>query len=100
MIKNNPKPKTVVCNHCFSNLAVDSRMQIFLFLKDHGKKTVSEVVQQMSLSQPTISYHLKNMCKDGLLTKQRVGKQIYYDVNQDCPNNNKICMLKQMSFIN
>jgi predicted transcriptional regulator len=75
-------------------------MKIFLFLKDHGKKTVSEVVRQVSLSQPTISYHLKNMCKDGLLTKQRVGKQIYYAVNQNCPHNHQICTFKQMNFTN
>jgi len=92
--------KTFHCNHCFSNLAVDSRMKIFLFLKDNGKKTVSQVVEQTSLSQPTISYHLKTMQEAGLLLKQRAGKEIYYSVNKDCPNNNKICMLKQMDFAN
>ncbi|AKM81198.1 MAG: Transcriptional regulator, arsR family [Candidatus Pacebacteria bacterium GW2011_GWF2_38_9] len=88
------------CNHCFSNLAVDSRMKIFIFLKDNGPKTVSEIVKQTSLSQPTISYHLKSMSEAGLLSKQREGKEIYYKVNKDCPNNKKICMLKQMDFSN
>lgn len=92
--------KDVHCNHCFSNLAVASRMKIFTFLKNNGKKTVSEVVSQTSLKQPTISYHLKNMQEAGLLSKQRIGKEIYYSVNKDCPNNNKICMLKQMDFAN
>lgn len=92
--------KDSYCNHCFSNLAVSSRMKIFLFLKDNGKKTVSEVVSQTSLKQPTISYHLKSMQESGLLSKQRVGKEIYYSVNKDCPKNNKICMLKQMDFTN
>ncbi len=86
------------CSHCFSNLAVDSRMKVFLFLKDSGAKTVSEIVEQTSLSQPTISYHLKNMQEAGLLSKKRVGKEIFYDVNKECPQNNKICMLKQMDF--
>ena len=92
--------KTLTCNHCFSNLAVDSRLQIFLFLRDHGKKTVSEVVQQLSLSQPTISYHLKNMQQAGLLTRQKVGKKIYYAVNKNCPNNHQVCTFKQMDFTN
>jgi len=92
--------KDVHCNHCFINLAVSSRMQIFVFLKKNGKKSVSEIVDQTSLSQPTISYHLKNMEESGLLSKQRIGKEIYYSVNKDCPNNNKICMLKQMDFAN
>lgn len=90
--------KATFCNHCFANLAVDSRMKIFLFLKDKGSQTVSEIVKQTSLSQPTISYHLKNMSDAGLLSKQRDGKEIYYKVNKDCPNNNKICILKQMDF--
>lgn len=90
--------KIVHCNHCFSNLAVDSRMKIFIFLKDHGEKTVTEIVEHFSLSQPTISYHLKSMQEAGLLTKHRIGKEIYYGVKKDCPNSNKTCMLKQMEF--
>ena len=92
--------KATSCNHCFANLAVDSRMKIFMFLKDNGPKTVSLIVKQTSLSQPTISYHLKSMREAGLLSKQRDGKEIYYKVNKDCPNNKKICMLKQMDFTN
>lgn len=90
--------KLTSCSNCFSNLAVNSRMQIFVFLKDHGQKTVSEIVEQTVLSQPTVSYHLKNMETDGLLSKQRIGKEIYYQVNKNCPHNQKICMLKQMHF--
>jgi predicted transcriptional regulator len=71
-----------------------------MFLRNNGKKTVSEIVKQTALSQPTISYHLKNMQGGGLLSKQKVGKNIYYSVNKDCPTNNKICILKQMNFAN
>ena len=92
--------KSVSCSHCFSNLAVSSRMQIFVFLKDGGQKTVSEIVKQTVLSQPTVSYHLKTMEVDGLLSKKRIGKEIYYQVNKDCPHSQKICMLKQMNFTN
>ncbi len=88
------------CSHCFSNLAVDSRMKIFLFLKENGSKIVSEVVKETSLSQPTISYHLKNMEKSGLLSKKRIGKEIYYEVNNSCPESHEICVFKQMNFTN
>lgn len=88
------------CSHCFSNLAVDSRMKIFLFLKENGSKIVSEVVKETSLSQPTISYHLKNMEKSGLLSKKRIGKEIYYEVNNNCPESHEICVFKQMNFTN
>lgn len=92
--------KALSCGDCFSNLAVSSRMQIFIFLKDHGEKTVSEIVEQIVLSQPTISYHLKTMETAGLLSKKRAGKEVYYQVNKTCPSSHKICMLKQMHFTN
>lgn len=92
--------KPLYCSHCFSNLAVDSRMQIFVFLKEHGQKTVSEIVAQTVLSQPTVSYHLKTMEADGLLSKKRIGKQIYYQINDTCPHSAKVCQLKQMNFTN
>lgn len=91
---------TSCCSHCFSNLAVDSRMQIFTFLKDRGAKTVSEIVEQTVLSQPTVSYHLKNMETNGLLSKKRVGKEIHYQINENCPHDEKTCLLKQMNFTN
>lgn len=73
-------------------------MQIFLYLKENGEQMVSAIVGQTALSQPTISYHLKNMAGAGLLAKRRVGKAIYYAVNDRCPNNDRKCALKQLGF--
>jgi len=92
--------KPSFCQSCFSNLAVDSRMQIFLFLKENGRQTVSDVVKHFALSQPTISYHLKNMEAAKLLSKEKSGKVTYYFINEHCPNNNKACLLKQLDFTN
>ena len=92
--------KAAFCQICFSNLAVASRMKIFLFLKENGERTVSDIVGQLDLSQPTISYHLKNMLAAGLLDKRRAGKAIYYAINDRCPNNDRQCALKQLGFTN
>ncbi len=89
-----------LCSHCFANLAVDTKMKIFMYLKDNGQQTVSKIVQQTILSQPTVSYHLKTMEADGLLSKKRMGKKIYYQVNENCPHHEKLCLLKQMNFSN
>ncbi len=75
-------------------------MKIFLFLKENGEKTVSDIVRQLDLSQPTISYHLKNMLSASLLNKRRAGKAIYYTINDRCPNNDRQCALKQLGFTN
>ncbi len=90
--------KALFCQSCLSNLAVPSRMHIFLFLRTSGPTTVTEIVRQMSLSQPTVSYHLKQMEESSLLSKKRVGRLIYYSVQEKCPNNQKACALKQINF--
>lgn len=88
------------CSHCFANLAVESRLKIFTYLQKNGQQPVSKIVDQTILSQPTVSYHLKNMESDGLLVKNRVGKEIFYQVNENCPHHQKVCLLKQMNFSN
>lgn len=92
--------KAFHCSHCFSNLATPSRMKIFLFLKENGPQIVSKIVEKTSLSQPTISYHLKNMQKSGLLSKKRIGKEICYEINNNCPDSHEVCVIKQMNFTN
>lgn len=91
---------STLCQSCLSNLALHTRMQIFAFLQNHGKQTVSEIVAQTSLSQPTISYHLKNMAEAKLLSKEKSGKAVYYSVNHTCPNSQQNCTLKTMQFTN
>lgn len=90
--------KVLFCQSCFGNLAVKTRMQIFLLLRKHGRMNVSEVVACMQLRQPTISYHLKQMTDAQLLSKERQGKSMYYTVASHCPNKNHACVLKQASF--
>jgi DNA-binding transcriptional ArsR family regulator len=90
--------KKCACSHCLSNLAVDSRLIIFDFLKKSGRQTVSKIVAQTTLSQPTISYHLKQMLAAGLLEQQRDGRSIYYQVKVACPHHHDGCVLKKMEF--
>lgn len=75
-------------------------MNIFIYLKENGEKNVTDIVDFIALSQPTVSYHLKNMAMAGLLTKRRAGKSIHYMVNDRCPNNDRHCALKQLGFTN
>ncbi|WP_373547612.1 ArsR/SmtB family transcription factor [Chamaesiphon sp.] len=39
-----------------------------------------ELVESLGLSQPTVSHHLKVMYQAGLLTKERRGNWIYYQI--------------------
>lgn len=72
------------CTKCLGILGIPSRMKIYSFLRKKGKKTVSDVVDVVNLTQPTVSYHLKEMKDAGLLHSEKVGKEVFYEINKDC----------------
>lgn len=83
------------CLHCLENLAVDSRLRIYKFLADNGESRVSEVVSFIRLSQPTVSYHLKEMKKSGLLTSVKKGKEVFYSVKKECASLHAACGIQE-----
>lgn len=99
--KNKSKIKSVgdkTCVVCFNVLGIDSRMKIYLFLKKSGKTTVSSIVDQLTLTQPTVSYHLSEMKKAGILKSKRVGKEIFYSLSDTCKTYHQDCVLKTVDF--
>ncbi len=66
-------------------MADPSRRKIYEYLSTHGEKTVGEITHYMKLRQPTVSYHLKEMKKEGLLTSRKEGREVYYSVKMLCP---------------
>lgn len=83
-----------MCTNCFKSLGVSSRMKLYLYLKEgkEGNKqaTVTELVGFSGLTQPTVSYHLKEMEHNGLLISKKVGKEVYYQVGGGC----ETCILR------
>lgn len=43
---------------------------------------VSDIVDQMQVSQPTVSHHLGILREVGLVYTRREGKQVFYTLNQ------------------
>ena len=68
------------------------------FLKKNGKSTVSAVVDMAKLTQPTVSYHLKEMKNAGLLKSFKVGKEVFYSINEGCSSNTVGCFLAKSNF--
>ena len=91
--------KVVKCTHCFKSVSVPSRMVIYNFLnKSKSDATVGQLVEQVNLTQPTVSYHLKEMKHSGLLNSTKKGKEVYYSINRSCPHHNKECILQSLEF--
>ena len=45
--------------------------------------SVSEVVEQLDVSQPTVSHHLAILREAGLVNVREEGKQTFYSLNQE-----------------
>jgi len=66
-----------------SSLANDTRQTILGLLKDQ-EMSVEEIVARLSLTQPTISYHLAWLRRVGVVLAKRKGQHVYYSVNRCC----------------
>lgn len=61
------------------SLSDENRLRILLSLCD-GKKTVSAIVEEVSLSQPLVSHHLKELRRCLLVNVERKGLFVYYEI--------------------
>jgi DNA-binding transcriptional ArsR family regulator len=60
-------------------LADENRLRIILSLAG-GKKSVSRIVEELGISQPLASHHLKELKRALLVTVERSGPFIYYEL--------------------
>lgn len=81
------------CQKCFGSLGIDSRYQIYELLKK-GSLSVGEIVSEVKLTQPTVTYHLKQMESTGLLKSYKKGKFVFFEINETCPQTQNRCILR------
>jgi ArsR family transcriptional regulator, zinc-responsive transcriptional repressor len=60
-------------------LSDENRLRILLFL-DNGRKSVSQIVDELHLSQPLVSHHLKELKRFLLVRIERRGPFVYYEM--------------------
>ena len=61
------------------SLSDGNRLRILLFISG-GKKSVSAIVEELALSQPLVSHHLKELKHSLLVKVEREGPFIYYEL--------------------
>ena len=89
---------SALCTGCFKSLGVPSRMQIYKILKENNKIPVTKIAEIVDLTQPTVSYHLKEMEESGLLKRIKKGKEVFYELNTECPNYESDSFLNKLNF--
>ena len=61
------------------SLSDENRLRILLCV-NNGKKSVSSIVEELNLSQPLVSHHLKELRRSLLVKVERSGPFVYYEI--------------------
>ena len=63
-------------------LADDTRLSIVQLLTN-GEHCACKILEHYSITQPTLSYHMKILCESGLVTARRDGAWMHYALNRE-----------------
>lgn len=69
------------CIPIFTMLQDESRQQILMLLFDNKEMTVSEMTDNLELSRPAVSHHMKLLLDAGLVSVKKSGKERIYSLN-------------------
>jgi len=87
--------KRKICSKCLSSIGEGNRVKIIRQLRKKPNN-VSKIWASFSLTQPTISHHLKVLEKMGIVFSRKKGREIYYFLNKNYPC--KKCFLFKIPF--
>ncbi|PMD72288.1 ArsR/SmtB family transcription factor [Companilactobacillus nuruki] len=77
----------------FSIFQDENRQKIILLLCKNKELTVNQITDQLSLSRPAVSHHLKLMLDAKVISVTKVGKERYYQVSL----NDTVQLLKDLT---
>ncbi|MBB6477496.1 ArsR family transcriptional regulator [Negativicoccus succinicivorans] len=61
-------------------LTDENRLAIMLALQ-HGEKCGCDLLEELNISQPTLSHHMKILANSGLVDYYKEGRWIYYSIS-------------------
>ncbi len=61
-------------------LADENRLAILELLQD-GEKCGCVILEQLNVTQPTLSHHMKILCDSGLVDSRKDGKWMHYSLS-------------------
>jgi ArsR family transcriptional regulator len=67
----------------FAKAIADETRQKIMKLTCCRWRSVTEIVEQLNVTQPTVSHHLAILREAGLVNFKEDGKQTYYQLNRD-----------------
>lgn len=66
----------------FKAFCDENRIKILQLLSD-GEKCACKLLEEMNITQPTLSHHMKILCDSGIVESRKEGKWMYYSISKD-----------------
>lgn len=66
----------------FKAFCDENRLQILDLLQD-GEKCACRLLEEMQITQPTLSHHMKILCDSGVVVGRKEGKWMHYSISKD-----------------
>ena len=65
----------------FKAFCDENRLMVLEMLQS-GEKCACELLEQLNISQPTLSHHMKILCESGIVSARKDGKWMYYSISE------------------
>ena len=66
----------------FKALSDENRIRILRLLRN-GEKCACELLEELNITQPTLSHHMKILCDCAIVKSHKEGKWMYYTIHCD-----------------
>ena len=65
----------------FKAFCDENRIQILEMLRE-GEKCACHILEEMQITQPTLSHHMKILCDAGVVVGRKEGKWMHYSISE------------------
>lgn len=69
----------------FKALSDPNRLAVIDMIKTE-EKCACKILEELHISQPTLSHHMKTLCDSGLVNSRREGRWMHYSINVELFN--------------
>lgn len=67
----------------FKALADANRVKIITMIAERGELCACMILDELGITQPTLSHHMKVLCSCGLVACRREGKWMHYSLSAE-----------------
>ena len=66
----------------FKAFCDENRIRILKMLRS-GEKCACKLLEELNVTQPTLSHHMKILCDSGVVVGRKEGKWMHYSISED-----------------